>query len=211
MNVIIFCNAGIKDYGFVRGLISQDDYIICCDGGLRHADELDISPDIIVGDFDSAPPPLIEKYKRMGVPLVKYPVKKDYTDLETCIQLASGQHPDELLIFGAIGGRLDHTLTNVHVLRQALSQNMQARVIDETHSVALTDSEFTVTGNVGDIVSLIPLTTEVTGVVTDGLEFPLVDETLHAGYGRGLSNRLTKNNAVVKITGGLLFVITARE
>lgn len=212
MRIIIFGNGEIKDYQFVKNQINDgEDYIICCDGGVRHAFELGIAPDLILGDLDSANPELLEHYKKLNVTVEKYQAEKDFTDMELCVRRAVGLNAEEICIFGAIGSRLDHTMGNAHALLYALKHKIRAYLADENNKVCIIDKEIILNGKKGDIVSLIPLSSSVTGVKTENLYYPLDFETLEIGTSRGISNIFVSNEAKISIEDGYLFVIQAKD
>lgn len=211
MRVVILGNGEIKDYQFVKSKINSDDYIICCDGGVRHSFELRITPSLILGDLDSADPSILTHYKQLNVPIEKYPVEKDFTDMELCMRRAIELKAKEVYVFGAIGNRLDHMLGNVHALVYALKNNVTAYMIDENNTACVIDREIALHGAEGGIISLIPLTTSVTGVKTSDLRYPLNHETLTIGSSRGISNMFSSDSAKVSIESGYLLVIQTRD
>jgi thiamine pyrophosphokinase len=212
MRVILFANGRIDDYNAIRPFLRAYHFMICCDGGVRHAKALGLVPDVILGDLDSAPPDILMEWQAQNVPVVVYPTDKDFTDLELAIAYIREQMAGQdisLDIFGALGGRFDHSLMNCHILLQALQAGLHARLVDEYAIVTLIDESIRLMGKAGEIVSLIPLTTETEGVETEGLRYPLCDETLRVGYGRGVSNVMTGDAAAVRVKKGLLLVIQA--
>jgi thiamine pyrophosphokinase len=110
-------------------------------------------------------------------------------------------------ILGASGGRIDHWLANVMLL----AKRPGVRIVDETSEIWVAEGQASLVGRAGDVVSLIPLDERVEGVVTQGLEFPLKDETLERGSTRGLSNVMLGERAEVTWEKGLLLVAQARR
>lgn len=209
MRAVIFGNAEITNYNYIKEFILSSDVIICCDGGVRHCIELCLNPHFIIGDFDSANKEDLDFYKSQNVEFITFPVEKDFTDMELCIDFVSKRKEKELLIFGAIGSRFDHSLANAHILKLALDNNIKAKIINENNIIQLINNEIILSGNENDTVSLIPLTTKVTGITTYGLYYPLSDETLYVYNSRGVSNKMTNTSCKVIIKEGLLFVIQA--
>ena len=91
MKAVVFANADINDYGFCEKYI-KDAVIICCDGGMRHTMKLGITPDYIVGDFDSVSDEVLEYYRKQDIELKQVPCKKDETDMELGIRHAVGDY-----------------------------------------------------------------------------------------------------------------------
>jgi len=200
MKTAIFANGEIQDYGFIQQL--NYDYIIACDGGLRHCHRLNIMPNYIVGDLDSAPAEILEQYQ--NVPVLKFPPEKDFTDLELAITHARESGATSLEILGGFGGRFDHQLANVHVLAQAKlpalmrDKNIILQVVSDSCNLHISD---------GVLISLIPLTSTVEGVTTEGLKYPLNEASLSVGFAIGVSNEIVGELASIRIKNGLLLVI----
>lgn len=211
MRVIIFSNGQISDYNFVKNNISGKDIIICCDGGIRHTKNLEIVPNYILGDLDSAPVELIKFYENLNVPFKKFPSKKDETDTEMGIILAIELGALEINLYGCIGTRFDHTLGNAHNLMIALKKGVIAKIIDEHNIIQIIDKDTTITGKKGQIISLIPMTTEVFGITTKNLEYPLNNETLKIGMSRGISNVMLEQTAEIQLKSGYLFLIYSKD
>ena len=103
--ILIFANGELPDLTKARFLIQSDAYIICADGGTRHALTLGIKPNLIVGDLDSADQSLIEKFREDGVNITAYPRDKNETDLELAMEWAIKLDSRKILIVAALGGR----------------------------------------------------------------------------------------------------------
>ncbi len=205
MKILMLGNGTVNINDRIQVFLKDVSYVICCDGGLKHAEKLNIKPDLIMGDFDSCPGDLLEKYK--DTQIKKYNPIKDATDIELALYEAVNLKPTEIIIMGGMGTRFDHTLTNAHLLKIPLERSVKACVVNENNIIRLTDKPISLPGSKGDILSLIPLTTTVSGVTTEGLFYPLKDAVLEVGSSFGVSNVFTGNEAKVYVSDGLLFVI----
>ncbi|MCG2754787.1 MAG: hypothetical protein L6247_04340, partial [Desulfobacteraceae bacterium] len=85
MQAIIFANGIIDHAGSV---FSGNDLIIAADGGLHHFRSLGITPDVLIGDTDPLTGDDIKGLQIAGVEIIRYPAKKDQTDLELALRLA---------------------------------------------------------------------------------------------------------------------------
>ncbi|MDE6182412.1 MAG: thiamine diphosphokinase, partial [Eubacteriales bacterium] len=206
MKALIIGNGQILDTSIITKNLNENDIIICCDGGTKYAFEEGILPNYILGDLDSSLPQIIQFFEQKGVEFKKFPTKKDETDMELCINFAISLKVTEILIFGAIGTRFDHSLANASILMQALKSNVFAKIINENNEIVLIDNEIEIIGEKGDLISLLPLSTNVTGVTTEGLEYPLNDYTMEIGKALGISNVMLCEKAKVYIKSGYLFV-----
>jgi len=205
MKCVIVANGEINDYDFARLILGDCDVIAACDGGLKHCHRLGIAPDYIVGDLDSAPKDILDRYQ--AVPVLRFSPEKDQTDLELAVALACDKGADSIVILGGLGGRFDHQLANAHVLAQAVEHGVNAELRDEYTRIRLINNCCRLHKQDGFLVTLVPLTTTVDGIVTEGLQYPLKDESLSVGFARGVSNQIIGEQALVSIKSGLLFVI----
>lgn len=152
MKVILFAGAEIRDYSFCESYMDGADAVICCDAGMRHAKALGIDPDYIVGDFDSTASEVLEYYKAKNIPIRQFPTRKNETDMELGIILALELGATDLVLFGGIGDRFDHTLANAHYLLSLLKKGVRARLVDDKNCVEVIDRQLTLHGKVGDLV-----------------------------------------------------------
>lgn len=208
--IIILANGELPDLNKARSLIQPDDYIICADGGTRHAMLLGIRPHLIIGDMDSADKAALDQFSNAGVEIELFPQDKNETDLELAIGHALELNPKEIIIVGALGGRLDQTLANIALLTSVRHPSPVTRLDDGVEEVLLCRAQVEVYGRSGDIVSLIPWQGEVTEVQTTNLKWPLRKETLYPDKSRGISNEMISDTASVSIESGLLLIVHRR-
>jgi thiamine pyrophosphokinase len=209
MRAVIFANGVLTKPEKARSVLRSGDLIIAADGGARHCSSLGIKPDIVIGDFDSLDPDEMSALEAAGARLVRYPIRKDFTDLELAIQFANEKDAEEVLVLGALGSRWDQTLANLLLPAARAYSIMHIRILDGSQEISLiqADQTLSLSGQPGDIVSLLPLGGNVQGVTTKGLEYPLVYETLYFGATRGISNVMLDRQAEIKLKSGLLLCI----
>jgi thiamine pyrophosphokinase len=190
--------------------------VVAADGGARLAEPLGLRIDRWVGDGDSLSSAEIELLRATGVPVELVSPDKDESDAELALVAAVGAGATDLTILGALGGpRLDHALANVALLGHPALAGRAARLLDATTRVSLVtgpgDGGESGTGAfeglAGDVVSLLPLSPTVEGIVTTGLRYPLRDEALALGPARGLSNVRIGAMATISVREGRLLVI----
>ncbi len=207
MRAVVFVNGEITDYEATARWLHQNDYRIAADGGARHMETLGLSPDVIVGDLDSIDEPLLARFQREGAAVERHPVAKAATDLELAIARAVSDGATEVLLIGALGGRLDQTLANLLLLAQGKWKvPLAVAEGDQLARLLRGPQELTLTGSEGSYVSAIALSEEVTGVTYRGLEYPLENATLRLGSTRGVSNTLASSPARISIDTGILLV-----
>ncbi len=207
---IIFANGTLPDPNSARRLIRADDLILAADGGTRHVRTLGLVPFVLIGDLDSITQEERQKMKEAGVQMIQHPRDKNETDLELALEYAIGTGSREIVIIAALGGRLDQTLGNLALLTNVQLSTLNVKLDDGVEETFFCRGQSHVEGRRGDLVSLIPWGGEVTGVRTEGLRWPLSDETLHPHKTRGVSNELLGEIASVKIETGLLLIIHRR-
>lgn len=207
MKAVIFAGGYIGNYEKVRKYLSGSDLIICADSGARHAFNMGIIPDLLVGDMDSISPASMEKVKQLGIKSQGFSSEKDYTDTELALDIALKQGAREAILLGGLGDRPDHSLANIFLIVSFKKLGLKLKLADENWEMFLIDRPVEVSGEKGNILSLIPISPEVTGVSTEGLYYPLKGETLFMGPARGISNVFLGNTAKVGIKEGMLLAV----
>lgn len=192
--------------------IKEGDFIIGADRGSLFLIDHGIRPDLSVGDFDSIPSDQLEHIRAMsGKVIACDPIDKNLTDTELAFELALEQSPASIMILGATGTRLDHTLANIHMLIRGLQHHIPCSILDKNNYIMLTGSNCIVEDRGFTYVSLLPLTTEVTGIYLEGFQYPLQNATLRLGQSLGISNKLSGEKGTVRIEGGLLLIIQSKD
>jgi thiamine pyrophosphokinase len=209
MRIIIFANGDLPNLEKARTLLLPDDFIICADGGTRHALALGLTPNVIVGDMDSLPANF--QTSTFNGEIVLYPKDKNETDLELAIDHALTMKSSQILILAALGGRMDQTLANIALLADPRLSTFDIRLSDSVEEIFFCRDQAKVEGRSGDIVSLIPWQGEVTGVFTENLRWHLHHETLYPDKTRGISNEMTADFATIQIRSGLLLITHRTE
>jgi thiamine pyrophosphokinase len=191
--------------------------VIAADGGARHAPALGVDIDLWVGDGDSLGESGIAALAAAGVAVERSPVDKDETDTELAIRAAIREGCDGVIIVGALGGpRIDHALANVNLLATRDLAGVPGTIYTSHSRITLlrgsdprhdTLEWHDLTGSPGDLVSLLPVGSEVDGVSASGLRYPLADEPLLEGSSRGVSNVVTSPGARVAIRRGSLLIV----
>lgn len=207
MRAAIVGNGRLPATRGLRQLLRHADLVVCADGGLRVMRALGITPEVAVGDFDSASPSLLAWARRRGTRLLAHPREKDKTDTELAMQYALRTGATTIDLIGVLGGRVDHTLANIALLVALARQRRRARIVHGTTELFLATPQASIPGRVGDRVSLIPLSARATGISTHGLKYPLAHSTLRMDATRGISNEITASPAHVRTRRGWLLIV----
>jgi thiamine pyrophosphokinase len=206
---IIFANGEmLKTPGMLQDL-QPGDVIIAADGGTYHCQALGMTPEVIIGDFDSLETDELASYEQQGVETIRYPSHKDETDLELALQYAQKHGFREIYVIGALGSRWDMTLANIMLIAHPNFSGINIHLLDGSQEFIILrgGQHATLHGQPGKPLSLIPLGGDCLGVSTQGLEYPLRDETLYFGAPRGVSNVFIADAAQVELKEGVLLCI----
>lgn len=209
---IIVANGVISDYPFFQSYKKPDDFILCADGGFRHLCAWGWKPDVFLGDFDSINESVVLSHPLMqGVKVIPFQQMKNETDTHNAVLYALSHGYQDILMLGCTGTRLDHTLSNLHLLKLIRLQGGNGIILTEHNQVQVTDSRLEIHQQSGYCLSLIPMSEQVTGLTTQGLLYPLHNFTLLQEVSRGISNEFIQPDALITIKSGWLMVIQSRD
>ena len=192
----------------LKRLLRSDDFIIACDAGYRNAARLGLQPDLIVGDFDSAPQP------ETAQETIVLPHVKDDTDTQYAARWLLEQGYDEITLLGALGGaRLEHTLANLATGLYLAKNGVSVLLADERSELRfLTPGRALVLAHHDwKFLSLFPMEGTLTGVCLRGVYYPLEDAVLTAEYPLGVSNEFTADAACLQCSSGCGIVVLTRD
>lgn len=195
-------------------LLGSDwDLIVAADGGAAQALAFGLEPDLVIGDMDSMPFEVRDRLEAQECRFIVHPRAKDETDLELALTHAAELGATEILVLGALGGRLDHTLANLLLLAHPVLEGIRVRIVDDNQRAELVrgGEELILRGQPGDLISLLPLAGDCHGVSTSGMAWPLNDDVLHFGFSRGVSNEMVGTEASLYLHQGLLLVVQSRR
>lgn len=199
---VIFCAVGFDK---LAQPIGQKDFVIAADGGLKHTEKLGISPDMILGDFDS-----------LGyIPdsAAVFPVEKDDTDSMLSAKLGLERGCRRFVIYGGMDGqRLDHTVANFQILQYLAERGAEAYLVGKQYiATALRNGEIIFESAAEGIVSVFCVGADATGVSIEGLRYSLTDGTLTSGYPLGVSNHFMGQRARISVKDGCLLILWDRK
>lgn len=189
------------------------EYIIASDGGLEILDKYNVMPNYIIGDFDSIDKNVLNKYiNNKDIVIRELNPEKDYTDTHMAIKLAIELNSTDVTILGAIGTRIDHTIANIHILKETLERGIECRIVNNRNEIQLINKRTVLEMDKGyKYISLIPLTTTVEGITLKGFKYPLSNATLEIGHSIGVSNEQCEKKAEIDIKNGILIMIKSKD
>ena len=196
-----------SDAAVLKTHLRDTDHIVAADGGLRLLAAMGVTPHRVIGDFDSAAFPTDN-----AVTVTKLPVHKDDTDVFAAAKEALSDGYREFLFLGCLGGRLDHTVSNLFLLRFLHEHGAEGTLVDERHEVRLlTSGTHVITRRPDRYLSLLPYGGVAQGVTIRGAEYPLEDATLDTAFPLGVSNGFLETDVTVTIKSGCLLCILAQK
>jgi len=204
LTAVVVADAPAADLRPFEQLVRQADLLIAADGGARYLLAFDIVPHIAVGDFDSLDVEVLDRLVQSGVKVERHSVHKNETDLELALLRAIERGAKCVHVLAALGGRPDQHLANLQLLTHPSLAQVDVRLLHRGWEIFAVRDQIDIIGAPQDIVSLLPMTEEVSGIVTEGLFYPLRNETLRLGPARGVSNVMTSTSARVTVGSGIL-------
>ena len=213
MNTIII-TGGTINKGFLEDYLLHNkfDTIIAVDRGLELLDELNIKPNYIIGDFDSIDKEVLKKYENSNILITYLKAEKDFTDTHEAIKLANKIGSKDITIIGAIGTRVDHSLSNIHILKETLDKNITAKIVNENNEIILINKETTIVkNNKYKYISLIPFTTKISGISLKGFKYSLDNSEISIGQSIGISNEQIEDEATIKIEEGIAVLVFSKD
>ena len=207
--IVIFANGILSHPDWLKAQLQTTDRFFCADGGTQHALALGLIPEAIIGDLDSLSSETVSQMEAAGVTLHRHPADKDQTDLELALALAVAEKPQEILLVTALGGRLDQTLANILLLTHPAYASVRLTLIDGPQWATLlrAHQSIIIDGQLGDTLSLIPLTPTVHQVTLTGVTWPLTAASLSFGSTLTISNVFAAPQVNVAIGDGMVLVV----
>lgn len=201
MTVHIFAGGVIDDTGFIQ--IENGDRVVCADRGYTYAERMGIKPDMIVGDFDSYSGIFPENTE-----IIRSVPEKDDTDTMLAIKSEINHGAKRIKIYGATGGRFDHTFANIQSLKYALEHGCDAVIEDSRNIIMLQDGGRKCYTRRNDwYFSVFAYSEKLDVRELSGVKYPLKNYTITSGFPIGVSNEFTADNAILDIADGTAVVI----
>jgi len=199
---VIFCAAECD--GLIAPL-EKEDFVLAADGGLRHTEKLGITPNEILGDFDSL------GFTPAGANV--FPVEKDDTDAMLAVRRGLSLGYREFWLYGSIDGpRLDHTVANFQTLQFLADHGATGYLIGiDTVATVIKNESIRFSADAQGVLSVFCMGKDARGVCISGLKYPLSGGTLTAGFPLGVSNRFVGSAATISVESGSLLVLWNRK
>ena len=198
---MIFCAGSFDRLAFP---LEKDDYIIAADGGFAHVQTLGLTPDAVLGDFDS----LGFVPENANV----FPVEKDDTDAMLAVRHGLKLGFKEFVLYGALDGeRLDHTVANFQTLQYLADQGAIGWLIGLRQIATVIKNETVCFhASAKGIISLFCLGADARGITLENLQYPMENGLLSCGFPLGVSNHFIEKAAKITVQDGSLLALWDR-
>ena len=204
---VLFGGGPWEDFNQVEWRKEPEDYLIACDAGYLAAQRMGVTPDLVVGDFDS-----IKGKIDPGPEVYTVPARKDDTDTMLGVKLGLERGYREFLLLGAFGGRLDHTMANLQTLSFLCLQGARGEIrSNHNWAWAVKDGSLRIPAMEGWHLSVFAMDTQCEGVTLEGLSYPLKDGEMTCRFPLGVSNEFEGPEAVITVKKGILLVVASQE
>lgn len=199
---VIFCAA---EFDQLLAPIAPEDYILAADGGYAHVQKLGLTPNCVLGDFDSL------GYVPKDANL--FPVEKDDTDAMLAVRRGLELGYKEFLLYGSLDGpRLDHTVANFQTLQFLADRGAVGYLIGkDTIVTCLKNGALRFPATAEGILSVFCLGQDAEGVTIEGLQYTLEKGALSAGFPLGVSNHFIGKEACISVDKGSLLILYHRK
>mgnify|MGYP003418473331 FL=1 len=202
---VIIAGADINNYENAKKYLKDDDFIICCDCGLRHLQKLNVKPNLIVGDFDSHQNP------HLPVETIVLPCEKDDTDTGFAVKEALKREANDFLFLGVIGNRFDHSFANISILLMLDTLGKSALAIDDFSELQIISSQKAFISDKFSFFSLLNVSGTAEGISIKNAKYPLENAIIKSEDQYGISNQVLPNQiAEVSIQKGRLLLIRVK-
>lgn len=193
------------DYAPMTG-IEKCKYIIACDKGFEYALLEHITPNVILGDFDSYKGELPS-----GIEIMRLPVEKDDTDTMSAVRCALALGYKHIRIYCALGGRPDHLYANIQTAAYAAANGARAALLGVDSEIhVFSGGTLTLPAREGMSLSVFSVTNETRGVSIRGAKYPLNNAVITNTFPIGTSNEWRGDFAEVEVQEGIIAVMLCR-
>jgi len=197
---VILCDGEPPSRNLLSNEIQNGQLFIVADGGAYTVLKYNLKPDIVIGDMDSFTPEENYDFNILEDP------DQDSNDLEKALNYALKEECTDVVVLGAAGQRIDHTLKNLSVLKQFTPKFTTIHFRDNYGKTFILPKNYTLNQPIGTVVSLFPLSGKVEGIKTSGLKYPLNNESLENGIRDGSSNEIEHTPAKISYDSGDLLI-----
>lgn len=208
MKALIVAGGANVSYHLLKNYY-EDRFVVAVDSGIKNFIDTDFIPNLFVGDFDSIDEFGKKFLKDNNVKVEKYNVNKDYTDSEGAIDFLINIGVEDLVILGAIGSRIDHSLSNLFLLKKLGS--IKSKIVNENNEIFYVEKgEYLFNKDNFKYISILPISEEII-FSTIGCKYEVSSLKLRLPTSMGVSNEIIDGSCKITIDFGEGFVIKSLD
>lgn len=209
MKAAIISNGSITETEMLRESLDRYEITVCADGAANRLRSAGIMPDYVLGDLDSIDAETKLYFESRGVSFMRFSPEKDFSDTHLCVEFLIEKGFDEIDLYGALGGRWDHSLANFGLMYHAYEKGVKLRLLD-SHDRAFicAAGKYVSEKRENQHFSIFAVFEDAT-VSLSGVKYPLNEYDLRRGESIGLSNEYI-TDCHVEIKKGSAIVIESR-
>ncbi|ADL51625.1 thiamine diphosphokinase [Clostridium cellulovorans] len=212
--VLVICGGDMPSQELLEAEIISSQYVIAADKGGEVLYKYKRCPDLLVGDFDSIDNKTIDYFKQRNTPIEKYPMEKDFTDGEMAVEKAIAMNPQEIVLLGCNGARLDHVFSSIGLLYKVLKSNIRAYIKNDNNTIFLSDRSTCINPKkeyADRKLSVLPYGAEVTNLTIKGAKYPLNNFQLRIGDMLTVSNEFIGCQVDITFDSGILIIFLSKD
>ena len=211
MRSIIVSGGKAPSKELLKEYIKDDDYIVGVDKGCNILREIEVTPNIILGDFDSIDKEVLNYYKDKGVKIEKFNPEKDYTDTDLGYIKALEVNPSEIILFGATGSRIDHMLGNIGILLKGLRENIKVTIVDDNNKMYAVNKSSLVKKEEGRVISFHALSDVVKNLTIKNGKYPLNNYDMTLLEPRAICNEFLDDDIYIEFDSGIILILYTKD
>lgn len=211
MRAAVISNGDITSLEYFRPVFSKYDMLISADGASNKLHQIDIVPDYILGDLDSIDTNVVEYFKDKSVEFIKFNPEKDFSDTHICVDFLIEKGYSEIDLYGAFGGRWDHTIANFGLMYYAYKKNIKLSLIDRYDNAKIYGEGSYISKKKANQCFSIFAVFEDAIVSLEGVKYPLKEYPLTRGESIGLSNEYIEDCKVSIKKGSAIIIESLSE
>ena len=211
MNGLIVAGGNRLDKEELKNLYNNSHIVVAADSGIEYLLDAGCSADYLIGDFDSIRQEILIEAEKTNIKIVKHPVAKDKTDTELAVNLLLDLACKNITLVGVTGSRIDHTMTNIFILRDLYFKDIKAKIIDDNNIIEYLEERVYIEKKKDYYISIIPLSLEGVVVSLEGFFFPLNRDKINYGSSLGVSNYLVKDHGNIIRHSGEALILKSKD
>ncbi|PNR94161.1 thiamine diphosphokinase [Petrotoga sp. 9PWA.NaAc.5.4] len=190
---------------FYKNIVEKASLKIACDSGIKIYREINVVPDILIGDFDSASPEDLEWAKKNGCEILTYPAEKEEIDTELALIVLRERKEKDVIISGVLGDRIDQEVASLYLLVEYIDLN--PCILEEDVKIGVVSGFKEEDAFVGETWSILRIGDKVEGLTLEGFKYELKNKDLNNFRSLGISNEAISNKVRIFLKKGtILFV-----